>query len=458
MKHFFFLFLISLLSLTNGWAQTSQSSDFEYTIKSAGHIEITKYIGTDSIIRVPSSIEGHVVKIIKKLVSTNSTVTEVYIPKSVEKYTGYAVQSETIVKSITFGRGDFEATQSNHPVTLENSLSSFDNIIVFGEYNNDGATIAGTTSNKIIKLKPITVSLNNGTDVTIQLFINSASKLAKVFEKSRYEYLLSALDFQGYNLSDITKIDLSPIANNGVTFKFTNYNPAAFLSSEAIVLLGSETYTNNSWNIPDKTDFFAPRFDANATITYSRTNTQGWNSVCLPFAIRESDFPTNTKIYQMTSGTEDKIFLTRLGENESLSAGTPCFILCDETTTAWNLTINGIIPSRITPVAVNPERCEWTLNGSFETINLGTGYYKLNSAGNAFVQTTSSSNVYPFRCYLAHKNDGSNAPARLEVSLDDEAEITLVPDDAEPQTVKLYDLMGRPRQGNASGFFIRSQR
>ena len=65
--------------------------------------------------------------------------------------------------------------------------------------------------------------------------------------------------------------------------------------------------------------------------------------------------------------------------------------------------------------------------------------------------------VTPFRCYI-NPPSSSNAPAFINVNFDEGASITLVPNDAEPQKVKLYDLLGRPRKEASPGIFIKSTR
>lgn len=255
------------------------------------------------------------------------------------------------------------------------------------------------------------------------------------FNQARFDDLISALRKAG-KLENIKTIDLSGMS--------TTANPITFDGVE-----------QNFAYIEDLTDYTAPSSALSTPIYYSRTNTQDWNSVCLPFPIRESDFPEGTKIYTMTGGNEEKILLNRIGQDDLLAAGTPCFIKSDAET--WDLNINATIPANITPNSETQEGNSWVLKGCFSKIELGTGKYKLNSEGSQFVRTAENSHAWPFRCYLEPKNNGQGAPARLSVGVDEEASITLVPNDAEPQTVKLIDLMGRPRQGNAPGLYIRAK-
>ena len=100
----------------------------------------------------------------------------------------------------------------------------------------------------------------------------------------------------------------------------------------------------------------------------------------------------------------------------------------------------------------------WQVVGSFTNETIGKGKYKLNSSGTEFgITNNEAATVTAFRCYLNYTGP-QGAPNRLSVNIDEEASITLVPNDAEPQKVKLYDLMGRPRKEGSQGIFIKSKR
>lgn len=454
MKKLFSALLLFIYSYIFVTAQDSPASDFEYSTYQTTGIQIDFYKGQDSIIRVPAVIEGQSVTRINSLVSKENTIVkEIYIPASIKKLYKIIDNVHSSIKSIVIGRNDFET--DTYLMYLSKSSDTFDNLIIFGRCTFDGKRLT-SISDGVQKLSRIKVTVN-GEEVLIQMYIYTKSKQGTVFENSRLDYLLSALVFQGYNLQDITKIDFSSITrDNGITFNLSNYNPANLLAPNAEIIIDTNTTIKPGvLTITDLTTFNSPRFESTSKISYSRTNTQDWNSVCLPFPIRESDFPEGTKIYTMTGGSEEKILLTRIGQDESLAAGTPCFI--NSVAETWDLNINATIPAQVKPDMVTQDGNSWVLKGCFSEIELGTGKYKLNSAGSEFVRTTENSHAWPFRCYLEPKNNGQGAPARLSVGVDEEASITLVPNDAEPQTVKLIDLMGRPRQGNAPGLYIRAK-
>ena len=235
-----------------------------------------------------------------------------------------------------------------------------------------------------------------------------------------------------------------------------NPNIANELAFGAKVVFSSKTYT--STNILDKVNFTPPSTNTTTYITYNRTNTHDWNSVCLPFDIKESDFGTSCKIYTISAATDDQISLTRVETTETVvEAGTPCFIFSSADN--WNLELSNVtISSNVAPKTINVGE-DYQVIGSFTNETIGAGNYKLNSEGTEFGITESdAAKVTAFRCYIAPTSTRTNAPAHLGVNIDEEASITLVPNDAKPLKVKLYDLMGRPRKEGTHGIFIKSTR
>ena len=194
-------------------------------------------------------------------------------------------------------------------------------------------------------------------------------------------------------------------------------------------------------------------------ITYDRSNTLNWNSGCRPVDIKESDCGTSCKIYTVTSAStaDNRISLTRVENSETVvEAGTPCFIY--STADHWDLNLHNVtISNNVAPKTINVDNY-WQVVGSFTNETIGKGKYKLNSSGTEFgITNNEAATVTAFRCYLKYIGS-QGAPNRLSVNIDEEASITLVPNDAEPQKVKLYDLMGRPRKEGSQGIFIKSKR
>lgn len=454
MTRFLFSFSFLLLSLVMGVrAKDLDNGTFLYSI-SNGEVTITRYIGSSPIVSIPSSIDDYPVTTIYNLsiYAKNSIIKEIFIPESVSHYTGSIVDlnNNNKIRTIVLENGNFDIETFPpfyHPNLNDNY---FDNLIVLGSCDKSAKALTGNTNsdNNIYKAGEIQVAIKGQQNLTVQMYLFKTYTQDRMsFDNSRLEYLLSALQKHGIDLNDIESIDLSQMSQDGKTINFNLTGFSAIPNAQVIT---------HKTTINDMAENYTPQAFT-GLISYSRSNTAGWNTVCLPFDVKESDFPAGTEIYQMSSDSEDAINLSRIEEGATLAAGTPCFIWSPQGTATWNLNIQGSIAADIS--AGTSELEHWTLIGSFNKKPLDAGYYKLNSAGDAFVKTVAgTSHVYPFRCYIAPTPNNSSAPARLGMGIDEEATITLVPDDRAPQQVKLYDLMGRPRQGNAAGLFVPAKR
>lgn len=442
MKYLFttLLLLIGCVMRTWGAQELNNNGTFSYYAYN-DHIEIRSYIGNGPRITIPETIENLPVTTLYKLFVSDdkSFVTDILIPSSIQKITSTVVSSAKNLKYIVIQSSEIQIVGSYYPFNLSSS-SANTCIFIDGIPNISGNEMTGTGWKG-----SLSVSTKNKEENTISVYMKQYAK----FSNTSFNYLIEALPLLGKNVEDIIQIDLKDLP---IPASFSFKEAALSLPPGAKVKVGDNEYINERYII-DKEDFDAPTTSVTTSIHYSRANTKEWNSVCLPFPIKESDFLGDTRIYQMTSATEASINLTRIADHETvLPAGTPCFIYSDQD--SWNLAINCTIPANVGPKTVQLEG--WQLIGSFVNSGpLGTGKYKLNSAGNAFVQTTASSTVTAFRCYL--QPTSSNAPARLSVNIDEEASITLVPNDGEPQQVKLYDLMGRERKAGEPGIFLRAR-
>jgi len=456
MRHFLAAFILLLSSGLK--AQTYyENNTFKYRVRSEQKIWISSYLLDEETLTIPSKMEHegklHDVTGIEGLMySTPRTNTkEVFIPQSVTEIGSgsyatalFKIPGDASLRTVVFENGGFTIGKVPFQFTKHETTNAFDNIIVLSKCDKKIGEISNATSTYLLKAGEISISYNDGSAAqTVQMYLYRGSQTAPwTFGQTRLEDLLSALVKSGKNPEDITTIDLSRMSTKSATITFSEMTlPSQYTNAKIVT-----SY------ITDLQNYTAPTTDLYGVFSYHRDNTQAWNSVCLPFAIKESDFPGNTKIYEMTSSSGSSINLTRLAESATLSAGTPCFIYSD--VNEWNLSIQGTINADIAPRDVTQDDNLWILKGSFVSQTLNEGFYKLNGEGSAFVHTVQGSKISPFRCYIAPKE--GQAPERLDVTIDDEASITLVPNDTEPQTVKLYDLMGRPRQGNASGIFIRS--
>ena len=102
----------------------SPVSDFRYAVSPAGEVYIYEYIGSDSEVVIPETIEGHPVICIDSLY--NRTLTSVIIPSTVEKIGDGAFRNCTELTSIrlpinirSFGQRTFEGCTSLREVWFE---------------------------------------------------------------------------------------------------------------------------------------------------------------------------------------------------------------------------------------------------------------------------------------------------------------------------------------------------
>lgn len=452
-----------------------KAGDFTYT-PNGTNATITKYNGSEKSVVFPKVIsEGDKNYNVTSItggsntpIISNTNVEEIFIPAVITTIK-FVTKDLSTLKTAVIEDGT-NMTNIKIPFYIQNSgyVQSLDNIIVLSTCSAiPKDLISSNYENLLLKVGVINIyylGKNDGETIQMYLYNKDGAAADKPFGATRFKYLLSALQKRGTDISTITKIDLREVPNDPkvfFTFDEEGYNPSSELSSGAKVIISdTEYYANGVKNtiIPDKANFTAPENNITSNISYSRENTKEWNSVCLPFDIKETDFGANCKIYTVTAAINDQINLTRVETPETtVAAGTPCFIYSSEN--KWELNLSNVsISYNAAPKTLDVDG-NWQVIGSFTNETIGAGKYKLNSSGTEFGITNSeNAKVTAFRCYIAPTSTRTNAPAQLSVNINEEASITLVPNDAEPQKVKLYDLMGRPRKEGKQGIFIKSTR
>lgn len=470
---------VILLFFTILVASMCKADDFTYTT-SGNSATITKYNGSEKSVVFPTEITKddityHVTSIIgitSVIPSDNTKVEEIFIPSAIANIQKLTRDSKSI-KTIVIENGKANIDHLFIYSSMPMAIAPLNNIIFLSSCEYLSNQLINVDPHYLLKTGEITISYKsdekNEKKEAVQMYLfDKGWSSARPFGEERFKYLLSALQNSGKDISKISTIDLSGMSTNptniGVNFTFDadDYNPSSELSPGAIVITDNNSYTasgTRTTTIIDKENFTAPQYSILTEITYNRSNTLNWNSVCLPFDIKESDFGTSCKIYTVTSAStaDNRISLTRVENSETVvEAGTPCFIY--STADHWDLNLHNVtISNNVAPKTINVDNY-WQVVGSFTNKTIGTGKYKLNSSGTEFgITNNEAATVTAFRCYLNYIGP-QGAPNRLSVNIDEEASITLVPNDAEPQKVKLYDLMGRPRKEGSQGIFIKSKR
>lgn len=240
--------------------------------------------------------------------------------------------------------------------------------------------------------------------------------------------------------TDGTEATLPTIKNNELVYiEATDVTVPTTLTEQTNYVNAADN-TAYKLVLTDKQDFYAPSAFTAQTVTYSRANTAGYNSVCLPFAISAADFGSEARLEQFTSTDGQSVSLTSTTDENA--AGQPCFVYCPETQTEWTLTKQN---AHIVAEPIEASDGNAVLHGSFTNAAIGAGQYKLTADGTAFGVTTNKGKVTAFRTYLTPATT-AGAAALLQV-LHDGAEVTGVNTAVQPagvnQPAAVYDLTGR---------------
>lgn len=240
--------------------------------------------------------------------------------------------------------------------------------------------------------------------------------------------------------TDGTEATLPTIKNNELVYIASTNATVPTTLTEQTNYVNAADKTAYKLVLTDKQDFYAPSAFTAQTVTYSRANTAGYNSVCLPFAISAADFGSEARLEQFTSTDGQSVSLTSTTDENA--AGQPCFVYCSETQTEWTLTKQN---AYIVAEPIEASDGNAALHGSFTNAPIGAGQYKLTADGTAFGVTTDKGKVTAFRTYLTPATT-AGAAALLQ-ALHDGAEVTGVNTAVQPagvnQPAAVYDLTGR---------------
>lgn len=237
------------------------------------------------------------------------------------------------------------------------------------------------------------------------------------------------------NATLISKPTLPAADGTNVMLKVRNAN---LVANTANVLVGDKC---SNFVLTDKKDF-APtqNFTADKSF-YTRTNTLGYNTVCMPFALTTSDFP-GCKVYTYIGMTETTLRFQQVEDGKDIPGGTPVLVY-SPTGDDWVLDLAGrnVVAEANGNVS---ETEEDGMNGSFLARTIGANYYKLNSAGTKFAKTTAAGKIVPFRFYLKANAQQQQAPAFSVSFVEGETtDIEEMLNDNDDCIEETYDLNGR---------------
>ena len=244
-----------------------------------------------------------------------------------------------------------------------------------------------------------------------------------------------------------------PNALGIVAYDDSDALPSGFINIVSRRGASSGNFYCTNMELTDQKDFYFPLSTIIAeSLTYTRDKTAGYNTVCLPFAITAEDVQAEENgllVFKEVDKSNNKINFTAVDEVSADQM--PCVVKCPDTMTKWEITKSNV---SVYGNAYNSST-DNTYVGTFTEAELGTGYYKMNSAGTQFVMTTASSTIKPFRGYMYL---GSSSSSKAFDILVDGTPTTINAIDADNDTLEnveaIYSLNGTQLRSMQKGVNI----
>ena len=314
----------------------------------------------------------------------------------VGSYSDYA--EGNYASGYTYSQTDNTLTMSGEGAVGYKVYDSDGTLLYFSNQNTFTlpASVVSALSGKTMVVK---AAQPDGTDITLP------AAGADTWELKVYHANALSADKSNTVYTDGTAATIPVLTDNALAFiqpKTSGTLPSTLTETANVVdATGSDGARAANVVITDKADFYSPLAFTADKITYSRTNTAGWNSVCLPFAVSASDFGEGSRIETLNGasygGGEEAAtisFKTLSGENP---AGQPCLVYCPDDVTEWSITKSGV---EIAAEPVDVTAGGVTMSGSYLNSGIGAGKYKLSSDGSSFGVTSDKGKVYAFRAYV----------------------------------------------------------
>ena len=193
-------------------------------------------------------------------------------------------------------------------------------------------------------------------------------------------------------------------------------------------------------------------YTANA-VSYGRTMTNQWGTLCLPFKIKSDQYAT-CKFYELKEVKETEIVLTEVTGN--IPAGTP--VLVRRNTEGTNISLNATNAAITVAPAASSSANGFSLVGRFTASGaLPKDSYIINN--NKFWRVSNLTSdvtdvkVGPFRAYLQSNGVQNVRMMSLSIGDDDTTAIDVL-NAADEGEAEIYDLNGHRLQGLQKGMNI----
>lgn len=361
--------------------------------------------------------------------------------------------------------GSNEATNLDFTVSGTTVTVTGSGAVGYKIYDASGELVYVAMSNEFTVPSAIATGLTNGTYTFVASLGNDtdlilASPNATTYTMTIYNGSNETEDVQTYLTAGILASsksgDVARYATGDFVAPYDATNPTNAVATldhannssltSTLRNLTNVIYNGTAYNMvfTDKLDYYAPTTFTATTVNYARTNTGGYNTVCLPFNVQASEFTTvfgnDAKVYVLTAMDGTNITFSETAND--VAAGTPMLVY-NESTTSWDFSRSS---RSATGTAGTTDASGATLTGAFQGETIGTGHFKLNSAGTRFVRTTATSTITPFRFYL--DAESGSGIRQFIVSFEDLDEtITAIgaiqTEDGNLRPADIYDLHGR---------------
>lgn len=256
---------------------------------------------------------------------------------------------------------------------------------------------------------------------------------------------ITSIDLSGATLpEEVIADDLEALMGDNVVV----YLPESATIGGQNIVVGNSC---SSLVLADKTAFVPAKTFTAEKVDIARQLYGGLNTVCLPFSFTASDIAdaTDVKLYVYSSTTDGSVVFDEATEVKAGQAAL-VYIGGDEDDARQYTISKENVEITVSPVDDD------VIQGVFDTLKVGTGAYKLNQAGKAFVATTEASTVLPFRFYMKATKSGS---AAYSLILRDEDDITGLADATSTdyslkEISAVYDAAGHKLQSPKKGVNI----
>ena len=185
-------------------------------------------------------------------------------------------------------------------------------------------------------------------------------------------------------------------------------------------------------------------------VTLQRTYIDGWNTICLPFAMNSSaiseKFGAKAKVFAFDSYSD--VSGLHFETVSAMDAGKPYLIYIPSVVSLGNLTFND---TEITEATAGSVEQTVTFQGTYSPKAAGTltGKHVLNTSGK-LAKATASASMKGFRAYF-----DAPASARMLISIDGETTgIASITVDGELKMESVYNLNGQKVQNAKKGLYI----